>query len=416
LLVVDNNISWLHASKILLNDKKIALEALKLTKNIYLHLSDDLKNDEHILLSYRRECCLSDLRKGKIVLPEDFKNDKDFILVAAVVEPKILEDIDETLWKDREFKLSLLKANVNALPYFPGNFDQLKELFGGLGDDPQVVLDILGILSKYVDADSNKDGRRLVGIDFLFNFLPPSLKSDRKFLVKAVTMKWMSCVLKYADFSLWTGDKETSEAFKSSLLKASQDAQAYFPTRRDFCLYDIHQGTIVLPEDFKKDKDFILKAAFIEPKILKDIDQTLWEDREFKLSLLIYNAKALHYFPRKFDELKELFGGLGNDPEVVLDILGVLSEYVDADSNTDGRLLVGIDYLFNFLPPSLKNDRKFLVEAVKMRWMSCVLKYADPSVWKGDKETIETFKSSLLKASQDAPAYFPKEQMKTDLE
>lgn len=214
------------------DDKEIALKAIKFVKNFYVDLSEDLKKDEDIKLTYLRESCLDALRRGKEDLPTALQSDKGFIIEAVAYNPSILKLIDQSLWKGNKedvtkFKVALLKANVEALKYFPNRIWEAKDLFEELNEYPKIVLGILNLLSQHVDNET-QDNRNF------YHILPQlgalrgiALMKDRNFLIEAVKIKHLAIVLEVADPIVWEGDQQTIEKFKKDLLAANPLTKQY---------------------------------------------------------------------------------------------------------------------------------------------------------------------------------------------
>lgn len=66
------------------------------------------------------------------------------------------------------------------------------------------------------------------------------------------------------------------------------------------------QLIIKLTNGHTNDKDFILENIEKTTKILKFIDKSLFEDREFMKQIISKNGFALEYMPKEFQDDKEI--------------------------------------------------------------------------------------------------------------
>jgi len=169
----------------------------------------------------------------------------------------------------------------------------------------------------------------------------------------------------------------------------AEDPEISLAYDRESCLQSLgslnFQATFDRFPRLRGDKPFLLKAAVHHPGIILFAD---WSKIgkgdpkqvvQFKFDLLKANPETLMHIPQGIWDARHWIGEL-KDKTIAIQILKIASE--ELNENNEGREVpVFYSEVLTQLSDALRKDRSFLIEAIKIKFMTSILEYSDPSVW-----------------------------------
>jgi len=250
------------------DDKEIILLFTKKTYlNILQHVSDNLRNDEEIILAVIKE-----KNSALQYIPEHFLNNKNFILKGVSVNKFLLERASYDIRNDKELMLKVVSENNNVFLSVSDN----------LRNDKQVVF-----------AAVNKNPESLA-------YVSNNIYNDRNFLLELIEQNYL--VLKHVSDKFLDDRNFILEAIKNNP-KALSIVPYKFSVNKQFMVEVINTNYLLLkyiPEYFNVNKHFLLEVIKNNPISLKYISANFLNDKQFLLEAIESNAMALKYVPIYF--------------------------------------------------------------------------------------------------------------------
>jgi hypothetical protein len=344
------NIKYAHSS--LTKDKAFILQVISICDENYLleviikFISKPLLKDKDVVIALAK--C-----DGYLALKyahPSFRKNKEVVLEAVNSNGYALRYTHPSLRKNRTI---ILKAAANFEDDY-WDYDNMKPLI------------------YYIDASFKKDEEIVwIFLDrFLsgFNYVDSILRKDKEFVLKCVETRGMS--LEYAHISLKKDKKIVLNAISNAPL-ALQFAHKSLRKDKEICL-------AALTEIEQENNVIIRNISDGEQHVFEFIDDSLKNDREF-IKIVINHI----------DEPSYIFQFVGKslmkDKDFVFEIIKLFQKreradllyfysFIDETLQADYEIAIEIlkstnctDYFFEIMPNSLKKDRKFILEAIKLK-------------------------------------------------
>jgi len=230
-------------------------------------------------------------------LPIELQSNKEIRLKAAKIESYALESAPKELLLDRDFMMELATAGVGSLERFlpqelKDNFEYVEQLRSISKDsilkkynlsqkdlsDPEIMLDFLTTKRE----------------SFVFEYLPDSLLSDRKFMINAAKVNgW---VIRFA-----TKDLQSDKEIILLAIKYNADILHDLPpiTDRNFVIESLCKSSYGvlehLPMEFRKDKEIVKAFVNNSGMALKYAASDLQGDPDIVSAAVANDGWALAY-------------------------------------------------------------------------------------------------------------------------
>jgi hypothetical protein len=378
------NIKYAHAS--LTKDKAFILQVISICEYNYLleviikFISKPLLKDKDVVMALAK--CDGYLAL-KYAHPSFRKND-EIVLAAVNSNGYSLRYTHPSLRKNRTI---VLKAAANSEDYY-WDYDNMKPLI------------------YYIDVSFRKE--KEVVWNFLdrflsgFNYVDSILRKDREFVLKCVETCGMC--LEYAHISLKKDKKIVLNAISNAPL-ALQFAHKSLRKDKEICL-------AALTEIEQENNVIIRNISDGEEHVFEFIADTLKNDRDFIKIVINHIAEPSYIF--------QFVGkSLMRDRVFVIEIIKLFQKreradllhfysFIDVSLQADYEIAIEIlkstswtNHFFEIMPNSLKKDRKFILEAIKLK---VHLGYINKSWWTDRAFVVE------------AQEYLPKEYFNSVLE
>lgn len=437
-----------------------ATEALRANKKFIVELLEaEIEKSLHEYKVHRHFMLKGSLRTFQHVHP-DLRDNKDVVLRAVRFNPQALQYASEKMRSDLDVITEAVKRDWDLFQFTCIRL--VKE--GDVDWSTSSLPEASGILPEYEREFVVNNAFRFAGVKLrqnegfvlsilkmqegmAFSYVSKKLKSDREFLVKAVSTGYR--VLSYVDEAFQNDKKIVLAAVQSSgialrwassRLKADKEVVLAAIKQRPCALYDadvvLRNSKEFILEAMKQDKT-VLQYATKEVALevvnqrgwaLQYVSQALKDDKEFIKSAVCHIGGVLEYAPEKFRTDPDVvlaavlqFGGalryasdaLQADPDIVIPAVkqyGGALQYVKGGLN--GRRKVVMEAVKNMgaalehAAPELQNEKDVVLEAVKkdplsLRWAKYDMRDNEEIVSAAvnrDGRALE-FASSGLKAS-----------------
>jgi hypothetical protein len=263
-----------HVSDALKTDKDFLLEIVSLDAYCLEFFSEELKQDEQIVLAAAKnsgdvalEFGADKFKKNKNIiteavkssdealsfLAENDKNDKNLIMTAVDNYGNALEYASEQLQNDKDVVIAAVRNNGDALEYASEE----------LQNDKDVVItavrtngDALQYASEELQNDKDVAMAALINSTEAFEYVSERLQSDKEFILHAIGQK----------------DEDAVD----------DDLDSYISDN--------------IPEKLKADKDFVLQMVNVNGMVLGCVSDELKVDKDVVMLAVKNNGKAYAHF------------------------------------------------------------------------------------------------------------------------
>jgi hypothetical protein len=323
-------------------------------------VSPNLLSNKPFILTVINHCEDSHILK---FASESIKADKSIVLEGIKYGPTLLEYLSKELRDDSEVVRRVAWQTGSCMKYASDRLKDDKDLFLDLFENTFGTPGAFQFASDRLKSDEDVILKGIVYNKDVWGHVPEQLRCNKEFLIKAIEINYVAFyfnpLLKDIDF-VFEAIKINGNAFKCLPIDFQND--------KSFVLEMLkHNESIYehLPDNLKTDKEIILEALPNSSESIKQMNDDLKSDRQFMLKVLMKNGASLEFVP---DKLKE-------DREIVL-----------AAVKEGGAAL-------KYVPDKFKEDREILLAAVKNG--GAALKYV-PDKFKEDREVVlEALKNSM---------------------
>jgi hypothetical protein len=397
--VNSNRYAFTFLSERLQNDKDFVIKLIsskKVNQWLYCFLNDQMKADIGIV----KLCIKSDSRIIKKIAPvsdrglmeealidhvfnleyasDDLKADKNLVLSLVKREWCVLREVSKSLLSDSAFI-------SEAISRYNDNNDD--DTFLEEGPDS---LPFDNIYKEKIDINKV--------VNYLVSFYPRVLKhiapaSDMKIICKCLAYTYeedMPFIIDCISEDL----KKTKEFWETAIQKS---------------LFMLKNAPLI----YRQDKEVVLSAIRYHGELVEFADERLKDDPEIYLASIrqIRNRRGtcdpgqiIHLIPEKFkSDMEFLLKALDDYPRIF--------EHVPMDLISDREFMLEVikrtyGWIIQYAAPELKSDRQFIVAAAKLnkdilRWL--------PKNFKDDKELIELLRKERIESditfSEDDPFF-----------
>ena len=329
-----------------------------------------------------REYCLSQLKTNPEAMSyfdPDIKKDRNFVLQALKISGFALAMAGEDLTKDKRTVLAAVKGHGVALYYAHPD----------LKKDRDVVLNAVrqdGLALKFADPEFQQDCQIVLEAveqnGAALQYAHPEFKKKCRVVLKAV--KSNGAALEYADPIFRNNWKIVMAAVKNDGLMLKY-ASPSLQCERDIVKAAVKQNGLALKfasQDFKKDPDIVSWAIFRNGMALELADAELRNNKKMVSFAVNRDGHALKFAS---SELKK-------DRGILLDAVkrcGCAIMFADPIFRKDREVFLKVlshkGTFFEMADSALKKDRCFVMKAVKQNCQ--VLEYVDPK-FKKDQEIV----------------------------
>eukprot|EP01098_Paradermamoeba_levis_P010599 TRINITY_DN445_c0_g1_i4.p1 TRINITY_DN445_c0_g1~~TRINITY_DN445_c0_g1_i4.p1 ORF type:complete len:675 (-),score=234.72 TRINITY_DN445_c0_g1_i4:619-2577(-) len=432
--VEQNGLALQFAHESLKNDREVVLEAVQSQGRALLFADERFKSDPLVVQR---------MMSGRGYCPEAFqyadqkvKKDKSFAFYVPRDmwkrgEPKLLDFIHPDLLQDEDIILEILEHHPVLCTSFyeriKNNRELLKEIvkrpsmiekFVELQEDKELVLIGLGVdqpiqAQKIASLQGKFRSDREVMLaavkadpDYIRG-VPQNFSKDKEFVVEAVQRS--GSLLQFVD-ERFRSDREVVMAAVGSDGFALQYACETFCQDKEIVLVAARHPAALLfaHPKLKHDKELVLKAVIENPLLRYNLTDEQQKDKEILMTALKRNPRSLterdkHFFSNDKEiillgafELRLVAEELWKDKEVVLATLPwnnwdyrFVPSCLKNDRDVILRAIAGkgltSTYIFELIDWRLRDDREFILEAVKAS--PSALQFANKEFIK-DKEIV----------------------------
>jgi hypothetical protein len=283
------------------NDKEFMLALLEFNGTYLEHASDELKADKEVIMAA--------LKSGYSLpyehVSDALKTDRDFLLEIVSLDAYCLEFFSEELKQDEQIVLAAAKHFGDAaLEFGADKFKTNKNIITEAVKSSSKVLSFL--------AENEKNDKNLVITavkhhgGFPLQYASEELRNDKDVVITAVGHN--GAALQYASERL-KDDKEVAMAALINSTGAFKDVSERLRSDKEFILHAIGQKDVDavdddldsyisdnIPEKLKADKDFVLQMVKVNGMVLGCVSDELKVDKEVVTLAVKNNGKAYAHF------------------------------------------------------------------------------------------------------------------------
>ena len=282
------------------NDKEFMLALLAYNGTYLQHASEELKADKEIIMAA--------LQSGYSLLYEHvsdaLKTDRDFLLEIVSLDAYCLEFFSEELKQDEQIVLAAAKHFGDAaLEFGADKFKTNKNII------TEAVKSSSKVLSFLAENDKNDKNLIMTAVDNYGNALEyasEQLQNDKDVVIAAVRNN--GDALEYASEEL-QNDKDVAMAALINSTEAFEYVSERLQSDKEFILHAIGQKdedavdddldsyiSDNIPEKLKADKDFVLQMVNVNGMVLGCVSDELKVDKEVVTLAVKNNGKAYAHF------------------------------------------------------------------------------------------------------------------------
>jgi len=266
-----------HVSDALKTDRDFLLEIVSLDAYCLEFFSEELKQDEQIVLAAAKHFGDAALEFGA----DKFKTNKNIITEAVKSSGKALSFLAENEKNDKNLVITAVKHHGYALQYAP---EQLQ-------NDKDVVIAAITAVDQYSNT---------------LQYASEELRNDKDVVITAVGHN--GAALQYASERL-RDDKEVAMAALINSTEAFKDVSERLRSDKEFILHAIGQKDVDavdddldsyisdnIPEKLKADKNFVLEMVKVNGMVLGCVSDELKVDKDVVMLAVKNNGKAYAHF------------------------------------------------------------------------------------------------------------------------
>jgi len=289
-----------HASEELKADKEVIMAALKSGYSLpYEHVSDALKTDRDFLLEMVSldAYCLE-------FFSEELKQDEQIVLAAAKNSGNAaLEFGAEKFKKNKNILTEVVKNSHNALSFLAENEKNDKKLV-------ITAVDHNGYALQYASEQLRNDKDVVIAAvrnyGNALEYASEQLQNDKDLVITAVRTN--GDALQYASEEL-QNDKDVAMAALINSTEAFEYVSERLQSDKEFILHAIGQKDVDavdddldsyisdnIPEKLKADKDFVLEMVKVNGMVLGCVSDELKVDKDVVMLAVKNNGKAYAHF------------------------------------------------------------------------------------------------------------------------
>lgn len=399
-----------------LNDEAFMIQAVRQNGMLLSALSAPLRNDYHIVLAAvtqegralkfvsqahkkDRDITLAAVSQNGCALEyviDEFKGNKEITLAAVNQDGKALQFVSESFKKERDITLAAVTQNGSALKFANEEFRKDKGIVlaavrqdgnalefaeDGLKNDRDIVLEAVRQnwnAFEFAGDDCKKDKAiALLAVEqngTVYKTLCDDLKQDEEIVLAAVRQN--GSVLQFVGRNFKENSRVVFAAINQNG-RALQYGAEVFRNNPSFVLAAIMQegealrnGNLSIPH-LKMNKLLEAPPYPMEDDVLKIVHSDIKNDRDFLLTVLEQNGKALQYVDTPFKK----------DRGVVLTAVmqnGLALEFADDSLRSDPELVLAAvkqdGLALQYASEALKKDPEIVLAAVRQE--SRALEYA----------------------------------------
>ena len=271
------SLQYEHVSDTLKTDKDFLLEIVSLDAFCLEFFSEELKQDEQIVLAAAKHFGDAALEFGA----EKFKTNKNIITEAVKSSGKALSFLAENEKNDKNLVITAVKHHGYALQYAP---EQLQ-------NDKDVVIAAITAVDQYSNT---------------LQYASEELRNDKDVVITAVGHNGNA--LQYASEEL-QNDKDVAMAALINSTEAFEYVSERLQSDKEFILHAIGQKDVDavdddldsyisdnIPEKLKSEKDFVLQMVSVNGMALGCVSDELKVDKEVVTLAVKNNGKAYAHF------------------------------------------------------------------------------------------------------------------------
>lgn len=267
-----------HVSDALKTDRDFLLEIVSLDAYCLEFFSEELKQDEQIVLAAAKHFGDAALEFGA----DKFKTNKNIITEAVKSSSKVLSFLAENEKNDKNLVITAVKHHGGSPLQYAS--EQLR-------NDKDVVIAAITAVDQYY---------------FTFQYASEELRNDKDVVITAVGHN--GAALQYASERL-RDDKEVAMAALINSTEAFKDVSERLRSDKEFILHAIGQKDVDavdddldsyisdnIPEKLKADKDFVLEMVKVNGMVLGCVSDELKVDKDVVMLAVKNNGKAYAHF------------------------------------------------------------------------------------------------------------------------
>ena len=293
--------------------------------------------------------------------PSYLKNDESFLKEALKVDAKVFQYFPKKYKENKEWVLLAVKENGLVLEYVSNLFKSDEDVVTEAIEEDGYAFKFA---HEYLKKDRTYVEKLLNEKEFIFDHIDKSLQEDQVLIEKA---------LKYdgSAFEYLSENFKKNRAYIVKLLKKNGWIFSYidekFKKDKELIAIAIENAPAILeedvPEEVKKDKDFLFSLIKINKEVVEYIDKKTWEDNDFLLKVLKETGYGLQYATKQQqNDIELVVKAIANDGFA----LAYASEELKKDKALVLKAIESYSDPLKYADSSLQNDRAFIKKAIEV--------------------------------------------------